>query len=144
MTRSLLCCTILILLIFACAHAPRQPATTSSAGRHRLVTPLHKETPEEKVSAENYLQFLKSEDDALKGNFEKAREGLQTIIDANPDIGYLHYEMATNEADQKNFAEAISECEKALELSPNLIQARLLLARLYSQQEKHVEAANIL
>jgi len=132
---TILLLTSYFLLLSACAHAPRSDRPSGG---------LHRETPEEKTSSDIYFSFLRSEGYALDGYAAKARDELEKVIRANPDIGYLYYERALDELEDKHYESAILDCEKAIELSPKLFQAKLLLAKIYSGLEKHAEAVNIL
>ena len=125
------------LLLFSCAHGGKRYAVKVTDG-------IHKETLDEKESAEVYMHFLNAEELALKGQYDAARKEMELVINKYPDYGYLYYEIAIDAADQKHLEAAVVATEKALELSPKLVQARLLLAKLYSIQEQHAEAVDVL
>lgn len=120
---------VLFALSFAlsCAHQKKIPLTHA----------VHKESEDEKASAETYWRYIKSEIFAVDGNFGKAREELSFVMGVDPGVGYLYYEQANDEADQNHINEAIDSCKKAIDLSPDLVQARILLARLYSAKADH-------
>jgi tetratricopeptide (TPR) repeat protein len=123
------------LVCVSCAHTGKSFKVTDG---------IHKETPDEKNSSEIYYRFLRSENLALQGAYDRAMADLGEVIRANPESGYLYYELANDEFDQKHFPEAEAACLKALELSPNMTGARILLSKLYALQEKHSESVDVL
>ncbi len=118
-------------------------ASCATSRLYKQSDPIHKTTAKEREDTKTYLDFLKSEKQALSGEYEKAHANIKKVIEATPDSGFLYYELATYEASQENVPAAIEACEKALELSPKLVEAHLLLGRLYSADGKSKEAANI-
>lgn len=127
----------LILISFflsSCAHTGKGLKLSQSA---------YKETAEDKASSQSILSFLKSDLGSLSGEHEKAIVELKPVIEKNPENGYLYYELAEKELALNKVESALTACEKALELSPKLIQAKLLLGKIYSLQERHIEAANV-
>jgi tetratricopeptide (TPR) repeat protein len=79
-----------------------------------------------------YSNFLRASLEAAKGDYEKAQTNLLEAIKKDPESPYLYQKMAIVLKNTKKYKAALFYADKGVELAPENVKARVLLADLYS------------
>lgn len=123
-----------------CAHTRAQAPSTKSLFGMSVQTL----SPEDISQADALYAYIRGDLLSLEGRPQKSVPELTRAIAQNPNTAYLYLSRAMAfAADQKPDA-AESDALKALELSPDMVPAKLLLARLLSVQGKFTKAIPLL
>ncbi|MFC1868867.1 tetratricopeptide repeat protein [Thermodesulfobacteriota bacterium] len=125
-------CSVLVLLSgisFSCAGIePKQQAAEPVAIRSEPKVP----DQEEDIRKDGYTNFILASLNIARGNYEEARNLLTMAVENDPDSIYLNKKMAILLQKLKDSEGALRYALKSVELDPNDIGSRLLLAELYS------------
>ncbi|MFH1653003.1 MAG: tetratricopeptide repeat protein [Pseudomonadota bacterium] len=78
-----------------------------------------------------YWWFLKASFDDLSGDYKSSTKEFTKLVNKYPDSAYMQYLLAISLINDRKLDEAIVSCNKSLELDPNLIEAQVLLGKIY-------------
>ncbi len=122
----------------ACAHT-QTPSTKSLFG-----VPVKTLAPDDIAQADSFYDYMQGDLLALEGQPQRSIPDLTRAISRNPNSAYLYLTRANAYAASQQVAPAEEDCLKALELAPELTQAKLLMARLLSVEGKFANAIPML
>lgn len=129
-----------IFLLAACAHTrPAAPSISNLFGM-----PVTTLGPSDISKADALYAYMRGDLLALEGQPQKSIPELSRAIAQNPDAAFLYLSRAMAYVAAQQMGEAMTDVLKALELSPNLMQAQLLLAQLLSVEGQFAKAIPLL
>lgn len=103
--------------------------------------PRHATRIELKEKDDAYLQFIRADLLSLEGEVRRSNAELIKLTQRYPQMAYFFALLAQNYGQEKRYAEAVKTAQKALELDPHLMEARITLGKLYALQEQHEDAS---
>lgn len=126
-----------------CAHTgaakPSKPSTDSLFGM-----PVKTMSAADIAASGALYDYIRGDILLLEGQAQKSIPDLTRAISESPNSAYLYLSRATAYAASQKLEEAEADCLKALELAPDLVPAKLLMARLLSAQGKFANAIPML
>lgn len=126
--------------LVGCAHTHAGAASTKSLFGMSVRTL----SPEDVTQADSLYAYMLGDLLALEGQPQKSILELTRAIAQSPNSAYLYLSRAMAYAAAQKLTESEADALKALELSPGLIQAELLLARLLSVQGQFAKVVPLL
>ncbi|MFB3813076.1 MAG: sulfatase-like hydrolase/transferase [Terriglobales bacterium] len=93
--------------------------------------------PDPKDKAAEFEWILLAADAFRAGNYKRGQELLQAAAQSDPQLYLIPFMLGEAALNQRDFAEAAAQLEKALELNHNFDQAMMALARALYAQGKH-------
>lgn len=141
--------TKLILMIAAfalastwigCAHTRSAKSSADSL----FGMPVRTLSPEDISESNTLYAYMRGDLLALEGHPQQSIPELTRAISQSPNAAYLYLSRAMAYATVQQLSEAEADCVKALELSPTLSEAKLLLARLLAIQGQFARATPML
>jgi tetratricopeptide (TPR) repeat protein len=132
-----------IAAFVGCAHSgaatQSKPSTDSLFGM-----PVKTMSPGDIAASNALYDYIRGEVLLLEGQAQKSIPDLTRAISESPNSAYLYLSRATAYAASQKIEAAEEDCLKALELSPDLVPAKLLMARLLSAVGKFSNAIPLL
>lgn len=125
MYKSLVSFLLIVSFLFSCSQQKRLHVAKLD----------DKDTP--------YYDFIHADLLAMEGQTAKSMQELVKLVGRFPDIAFFHYLLAQNYGRERRLKEATESCKKAVELSPDFLDARIYLGKLASASDKHGEAERI-
>lgn len=138
-----ICFLTLVAALGACAHSQTAKQAKPSVATLFGMS-VRTLTPEDIAESNALFAYIKGDLLVTEGHAPQSIPELDRAILQSPNSAYLYLSRGTAYAILQKIPEAQADCLKALELAPNLLDAKLLLSRVLSAQGEFAQAVPLL